>query len=198
MYGSFLDALISLKRVPRQGWVEKMHMDSPESVADHSFSVAAVSMLLADVAGLDAGRVVRMAILHDLAESATGDITPGGITAQEKGVLEDTALAYILQDVPEEQRKKYLGIIDEYRGADTPEARLLHQVDKLEMAVQADRYRLEGAGGGVEQFLETADRAITDPSMRKVFNMLSEDSTGHAGRERQPDRIAKAGDRDTL
>jgi hypothetical protein len=48
-----------------------------ESVADHSFRVAVMAWLLAGD-GLDRDRVLKLALLHDLAEAATDSVsTPG-------------------------------------------------------------------------------------------------------------------------
>ena len=41
-------------------------------------------MVLSDLEGLHTERIIKMAILHDLAESIIGDITPGKITDDEK------------------------------------------------------------------------------------------------------------------
>lgn len=55
----------------------------PESVADHSYRAAVLAMALPP--GLDRDRCVKMALLHDLAESMVGDITPScGVTTEEK------------------------------------------------------------------------------------------------------------------
>ena len=173
MSDTFLDSLLRLKCVPRQGWIDRLQIHNPESVADHSYSVAAMSMLLADAAGLDTERVIRMALVHDLAESLTGDMVPGSAAKESKRALEDGAMREILQDVPGEQRLLYLRMWDEYQRNETQEAQFLHQVDKLEMALQADRYLQDGAAPeAIMPFLDTADRKITNPDLRKIFNML--------------------------
>ena len=176
-------------------------MTDPESVADHSYSVVAMSMLFADVDGLNTCRIVKMAILHDLAESITGDLTPKDATVPQKNHLEDAAMKCILQDLPAEQRQEYRDIMTEYRRNETSEAQLLHQIDKLEMALQAGRYqRDEESSGDIRPFLDTADRTITSQPLRRVFNiLLANNSLQEDGRrERQPDRVPKASDRNTL
>ena len=71
----FISEVGRLKRLPRTGWVESGVPD-PESVADHSFRVALLTLVLADLKGLDALKAVRMALIHDLGEAETGDLTP--------------------------------------------------------------------------------------------------------------------------
>ena len=69
------NAALGLKRVRRTGWVES-GLRKVESVADHSFSLAIISMIASEMWRLDVDRAVRMALIHDLAEAYTGDLTP--------------------------------------------------------------------------------------------------------------------------
>ena len=77
----FLRMAAGLKKIPRQGWIDKAGISEsvdPESVADHSnqYSVAVMAMLFGDNAKMDTCKMIRMALLHDIAESITGDLTP--------------------------------------------------------------------------------------------------------------------------
>src|ERR671917_726404 len=76
---SILADLQRLKRLDRTGWVLRGLAPGAESVAAHSYGVAFAAMLLADEVrargvGLDVERVLRLALLHDLAEARTGDM----------------------------------------------------------------------------------------------------------------------------
>ena len=84
MIKDFFQKVLELKNVPRRGWKEKLGIDNPESVADHSYSTTVISMILSDMEGLNSEKIIRMALLHDLAESIIGDITPDHITKSEK------------------------------------------------------------------------------------------------------------------
>ena len=61
------------KRLLRTGWVREKIKD-PESVAEHSFVLSLMALILADYFGLDKEKLIKMAILHDLGELVTGDI----------------------------------------------------------------------------------------------------------------------------
>jgi len=68
-----------LKRLERTGWTLRGLPNGTESVASHSFGVCVTAMLLADdirTRGLevDCERVLRMALLHDWAETRVGDM----------------------------------------------------------------------------------------------------------------------------
>jgi putative hydrolase of HD superfamily len=133
-----------LKRLPRTGWVESGVPD-PESVADHSFRVALIAMILSDAQKLDTLKTVRMALLHDLAEAETGDLTPSQKEVDTEGFkhAEDTAMVRLLEKLPEAIRGAYRAAWREFSDASTEEARLVRDADKLEMVMQASEYQQE-------------------------------------------------------
>jgi len=147
---SFLKAAGRLKHIKRTGWVQAGVPD-PESVADHSHRVALLSVVLADTGRLDASKAMRMAVLHDLAEAVTGDLTPRQKTAGHEAA-ESSAFRGLVEGLPAEQRRLYTEIMDEYAAGDTEEAALVHAADKLEMVLQALEYR-EAGDRGLDQFL---------------------------------------------
>ena len=140
-----------LKELKRTGWVES-GVPSPESVADHSYRTALLSMILSDSRGLDTQKTVRMALIHDLAESTIGDLTP----RQKQGNhddLESNAMNTILSTLPKDLQDLYTETWDEYQRNESPEAILVHNADKLEMLFQASEY--EKTGANLDQFWET-------------------------------------------
>jgi putative hydrolase of HD superfamily len=140
-----------LKGLKRTGWLES-GIKSPESVADHSYRTTLLSMTLSDILELDTLKTVRMALIHDLAESLTGDLTP----RQKQGnhAKQDfRALKKALKELPEPVIKIYTGLFKEYQENKTPEARLVHNADKLDMLYQAREY--EEKGYRLDQFWET-------------------------------------------
>ena len=141
MIEKFFEKVLELKNIPRQGWKEKLEIDNPESVADHSYSTTVLSMILSDMKGLDSEKIIRMALLHDLAESIIGDITPEHITKNEKIAKENHAINKILKNLPNEIAKPYFEIWNDYQKKSSKEAILLHEIDKLEMAFQAKFYQ---------------------------------------------------------
>lgn len=78
-----------LKLQKRTGWV-RQGVDGPESIADHMYRMAVLSLLSEEDEDLDVGRCVQMAVVHDLAEASVGDITPfDGISKEAKQKLEE-------------------------------------------------------------------------------------------------------------
>ena len=182
-------AAVRLKGVRRRGWLEKLGMEGAESVADHSYAVAVTVMARSDEEGLDTALALRMALLHDLAESETGDLVPGSVPAERKRRAEDEALGRILRRLPPRTARMYAGAWREYRDGSSREARLVREADKLDMAVQASQYARPGRD--VAPFLESARSAVRDPAMQDI---LAEAELAARGRSRAG-RRAGAGDR---
>ena len=168
----FFNTVAHLKEVPRQGWIEKLSIVNPESVADHSYSVAIMCMIMSDVNGYDSEKMIKMALLHDLAESKIGDYTPNQISKSKKMQLEDDAFSEILDHLPPTIQSAYQRIWQEYKENATEESRLLHQIDKLEMALQAKIYQNDRTVTqyDIETFLKTAKDEITDPKLVKILD----------------------------
>lgn len=141
----FLRSVGRLKGLPRTGWLE-VGVKDPESVAEHSYRTAVLAMMLADLQGLDAEKSTRMALLHDLAEAETGDMTPeqkrrrGPASTRE----EDEAMTHILSTLPASLAERYRSLWEEYRTRASPEAETAVQADKVEMILQALEYEETG------------------------------------------------------
>ncbi|MGI0037737.1 MAG: HD domain-containing protein, partial [Nitrososphaera sp.] len=126
-------------------------------------ATCSIAMLLADVLELDTERVMRMVILHDLAESVVGDYIPGDVAVKEKLQQEKKAMEGILKGLPSAVRSKYAEIWTEYLDNRSDVARFVHRIDKLEMAMQATAYAAQGYDRQLlEPFLNSAKKAVGD------------------------------------
>jgi putative hydrolase of HD superfamily len=176
----FFHSVLQLKTVKRAGWVSKVKIKDAESVADHTFSMCAMAMLLADMLGLDARRAMKMVILHDLAESIVGDYMPGDVSASQKKAREKNAMKSILSSLPGKVRGEYEKIWLEYLQNKTEVARFVHRVDKLEMALQANQYAKQGyADKLLAPFFESAKAAVGDKGdvVSEILKALKPSST---------------------
>ncbi len=174
MLFDFFYLVSELKKVPRKGWKSKVGIEHPESVADHSYGTAIMAMVFSDTYNLDTGKILKMALLHDLAESITGDFMPDEISKENKRSAENEAMKEILAKLPENIASKYQNIWDEYIQADTKESVLLHEVDKLEMAIQAVKYSSEGfSNEKLGLFIESAKKEIKSKELLDILDTLS-------------------------
>jgi putative hydrolase of HD superfamily len=169
---TFLDFLASagaLKRTARAGWTRRS-LPLGESVADHSFRCALIALVLGDARGLDTGKLMRMALLHDLPEALTGDITPlDGIRDTEKRKLEDHAMARILADLAPHHHEVWL----ELRERRTPEASLMADIDKFELGLQAWEFGKRIPEFDASSLIEYAQARIEDRMLHDLLSNLT-------------------------
>jgi putative hydrolase of HD superfamily len=131
--------------------------------------MSVMSMVLSDLKSLNSEKVIKMSILHDWAESKIGDFMPDEIGYDKKSELENYAMAEILESLPEKIQFNYQEIWNEFLSRDTPESRLVHELDKLEMALQAKIYENDVDSEKVKPFIISAVEQIMDPDVKKVL-----------------------------
>ncbi len=165
----------NLKKIPRQGWIDKLSIDNSESVADHTFSMAIMGMIFSDLENYNTEKILKIILLHDLAESITGDMTPEQISKEEKIVLENKVIKKILNDLPPALQKQYNILWEEYQSNDSKEAKIVHQLDRLEMALQAKIYFNDGhSKEKLNSFFNSARNEIKDPKLLELFRNILE------------------------
>jgi putative hydrolase of HD superfamily len=178
-----IEAIGRLKEVPRSGWLDRgIPRNEAESVADHSYGVALLAWLLAPDE-IDRARAVELALLHDLAESAVGDMTPYDqellqtldpdtrrnwlnqrhVRTEEqqaaKKARESAAIEKLAASLPAAQRDRLLDRWAELSARTTPEAKFVKQMDLLETWLQSRRYAERHPDAPMESF-ELEARAL--------------------------------------
>ena len=172
----FFKTAVNLKNISRQGWVDKLSLKHPESVADHSYSMAIMGMAISDLENYNSEKISKMILLHDLAESKIGDYTPNQISKENKVKIENNAYDEMISALPESIKLQYAQIWEEYQKHESPESKIVHQIDKLEMALQAKMYQKDGSSKeAVESFFKSAEEGITHPKLREILNQILQD-----------------------
>ena len=143
-FNNLIEYLLKLKNLKRTGWISKAKILRAESVADHSYSLTALSMVFSDLLGLDTEKVMKMCIIHDLAESIIGDYMPEELSIVEKKKKEDDAMKIVISSFPDKISLLYSKMWKEFSSNQTKEARLVKQLDKVEMFLQANHYLKNG------------------------------------------------------
>ena len=169
MISEFFFQIAELKKLPRSGWKIKVGLEDSESVAEHSYMMSVMSMVLSDMKSLDSEKVLKMAILHDWAESKIGDFMPDQIGYDKKSELENYAMNEILESLPEKIQNNYQNLWNEFLLRETQESKLVHELDKLEMALQAKIYEKEVDPERVKPFIISAVEQVIDPDVKKVL-----------------------------
>ena len=160
---SVLLELQRLKRLDRTGWVLRGLPPGAESVAAHSYGVALTAMLLADEcaargAEVDVGRVLRIALLHDLQETRTGDMprTVADYYGKEaRRAAERAAFDDIMRGAGAAHAAAYAELHEDYESRASLEARLVKAADVIDLLAQALAFERAGSRG-LEEFWDGA------------------------------------------
>lgn len=164
--------IIQLKQLYRQGWIQRdIDPGSCETVAEHTFGNAMLSlMLLPRHPELDALRVLKMALVHDVGEAYVGDITPlDNVPAEEKKAREAAAIQKIFGKLP--NGETLIAAWEEYEAQESEEAKFVKQIDRLEFAMQASVYEHQGKIDGEEFYAKVAAQ-MTSPDLQNEMAVL--------------------------
>jgi len=177
---SFIAELMRLKSVPRIGWLLRGVRDV-ESVAAHSFGVAVIAMLLADRArarGLEVNveRLLRMALLHDLTESRTGDLPSTIKRYFDKAAIKaaDESIAREIFNELGDWSDSYLELWFDYEHRVSIESRLVKAADKLDLLMQSREYE-KGGARSLQEFWDTADSDFAGLGVDDLISDLIEE-----------------------
>ncbi|MDT5295151.1 MAG: hypothetical protein QOJ76_2031 [Acidobacteriota bacterium] len=155
-----------LKRLDRTGWVLRGLPPGAESVAAHSYGVALAAMLLADECAargvrVDVERVLRLALLHDLQETRTGDMPRTVADYYGKDVrraAERAAFDDIMRGAGAAHGAAYAELHEDYETRASLEARLVKAADVIDLLAQALAFERAGSRGLGEFWEGAAER----------------------------------------
>jgi putative hydrolase of HD superfamily len=125
-----------------------------ESVADHSYRMAMMAMFPPETLSsrLDNNKSIRLALIHDIAESVVGDITPGdGVPKSEKARRELSTVEHIERKLLGNVHRApdFQGVIslwNEFEEGITLESQFVQDLDKIEMLHQMVEYEKSTQG----------------------------------------------------
>lgn len=176
-----------LKQLHRTGWVIKgVELAGGETVASHLWGTSFISLVIGELlleegVSLDLGRLISLALLHDMSEVKISDIPYSAVVlggaqlAGAKAKAEAAAAFEILSDLGP-LRKRLTRLWSEIDSEDTFESRIVRLADKLDMLVHA--VALERSGVSPEPlhefFISTRDFFVaTDlKQIRDIYNSL--------------------------
>lgn len=137
---AFLRHAERLKTVTRTAWTSA---GKQESTAEHTWRLCLFALSLRPwFPELDFGRVLGIAIVHDLGEAIGGDISAvAQVGVPPKVEQERRDLLQLLEPAPAPAQKQIVALWEEYNAATSPEAKFVKAVDKLETILQHNQGR---------------------------------------------------------
>ena len=190
MFLNFVLSLSRIKMIPRSGWISHgISLRDVESVADHSFSTTVLAMWLADLEvsngrRVNLERVLRLALLHDLPEALTFDISKSyleylGIRGEAiKSELEEAAWKHLMKGVEKDTiRERYTRLQSEFNAEKTIESMIVHAADRIDILLQIVEYSRRGYSKAIlADIWESTSRKLQGSklvSAKKLYKMAA-------------------------
>jgi len=172
---NFLLEVFKLKDVERTGWVNAK-VKKPESVADHSWGVALLALIFSKKMKLNLEKCLKMALIHDINEIYTKDIAlqpedRGTIKEEKKKEIERNAMKKVLSFLPNSIKKDWERVWNELEVRKTKEAKVVRNLDKLDMAIQALIYK-KRTKKDLSLWIKDANNLIELPEIRKILEIV--------------------------
>jgi putative hydrolase of HD superfamily len=164
-----------LKRTARTGWGQR-GVPNPENVAAHTFGVAFVALVLAEIvpAFFNMERVLTMAILHDVPEGLTTDIPTPAWRLLPTGIKTDVergAMSEIFGKA--DFGGKLMEFWEELHEDTSLEAMLVHDADKIDMFLQAYVYERQTGNQQLQEFWDGA-KQFRFAESQAIYDYLAE------------------------
>lgn len=126
-----------LKTTMRHSWTS--NSSRQESTAEHTWLLCLIALTIFDElkVEVDQLKVLKMLIIHDLAETIIGDI-PAFDTEGRKGKKEreTVAMEQLVKNLPLKTRNEILKLFEECEAKSTLEAKIAQAIDKFEAPLQ--------------------------------------------------------------
>ena len=145
---NFLFEAATLKRLQRTGW-QILGGANKESIAEHSYMVCVISIVLAQNLKVNLEKILLMSIFHDLSETRIGDIYKLAdlyVKTDEKKARRD-----VFSNLNDD--KKTLSILDEYDKKLSLESKLVHDADTLALILEL-KQMIENGNLNAQEWLQ--------------------------------------------
>ncbi|WGV21100.1 HD domain-containing protein [Pseudomonas putida] len=109
-----------------------------ESTAEHSWRLALLALVFEEELGdVDICKVLKLCLVHDLGEALSGDVpAPQAQATPNKSMSERHDLISMTSMLEPSMQDNIVALFDEYEAADSPEAKVVKALDKIETILQ--------------------------------------------------------------
>eukprot|EP01118_Nematostelium_gracile_P020023 TRINITY_DN9560_c0_g1_i1.p1 TRINITY_DN9560_c0_g1~~TRINITY_DN9560_c0_g1_i1.p1 ORF type:complete len:192 (-),score=63.66 TRINITY_DN9560_c0_g1_i1:46-621(-) len=121
---------------------------------------------------IDRTKCMKLALVHDLAECLVGDITPyQGVSKEEKIRLEESAMIQLKDALSNAAGQEIFDLWREYENRQSEESKIVKELDRVEMLVQAYEYE-KAQGIDLDPFFQSTEKTITEEFYVKLIGEI--------------------------
>lgn len=173
----FFHEIKKLKDLKRTGW-KNFNVRNPESIADHSFRVSVMTLIFASRLKLNKEKALKMALIHDLCETYSGDLIEGKISKRKKFDSEKKGMKKILSELNKKERSELMHLWNEFMEEKNREAKIVREIDRLEMAFSAVEYEKEQKKGKklIDSFIPLVEKRLKEKELIVLLEELKKES----------------------
>lgn len=196
----FIEAA-KLEEIPRTGWI-LMGLKNPETVAEHTFRLAILTILFAEKMGFNTERAIKIALFHDLCEVYAGDITTllyhpelkkekdaekrkkiemkwARLSKEEKRKVGDIklkkerkALLKLISCLKPELKNEILTLWLNYEKETSREGKLVRQLNSIETLIQSIEYFGIDETKSGTTWWESTEEIVEHPLMLEFLRVI--------------------------
>ncbi len=127
-----------LKTITRHSWLS--NSTRQESVAEHTWMLCLLAMIISEKldSKINLFKVLKMLIIHDLAEAVTGDIPAHEISKRQKNKYknEERVFKKLTPLLSQKNANEIIRLWREFEKKKTVEAKFANSLDKIEVIMQ--------------------------------------------------------------
>lgn len=162
---NFFFEIATLRRLTRSH--RQMIQEVSDNISDHSFRVAVIGMILAELEKVDTNKVLKMCLFHDVVEARTGDANY--LNQLYIDLREGEARCDQMNGLP--IATEILELLEEYEGRLTKESQIAKDADLLDqMILQQEYFYKDGANSKIWQ--KHTQSAIQTKSAKEIAEKI--------------------------
>lgn len=158
----FLFEALTLTRLKRTGW--QILGAGNESIADHTFMVCMISLVLCGKEHADRDKVLLMALFHDFSETRTGDI----YKLSDLYVQGDSSRAFSDAIGNFRSSKEIISLMKKYEKRQSMESQIVHDADVLALCIYL-KTLIEKGNTNAKEWLEGNKKRLFLQSAKDLY-----------------------------
>lgn len=168
---NFFEPINTLKLKERAGW-RLREVKQVETIGSHVFGSTLIGWYLARKEHLDATRVIKILLVHEMVKAYIPDITPKDdkYFHQEELVLRH--ISSFIEKLPKDLKNEFVNLFLDYQKGLTEEAKIAREADKLDTLKQALEYEKITGKEIAGEFFKNYEVYFRSKSGKRIFNEL--------------------------